>query len=271
MKHIIKAVILFGLCTLALWGCKSKQPQKIDLSGIHTTGAPTTADPAGDAESAVKETTSPADSTKASGSDKPSVSASLGTYQSGGISIEYPVVSHMDDSELQKAVNEQLKTNAQSITAGYEADESQDTLKVKCKVISVDRRRIVVTYSGTYSAKGAAHPVNLFYTNTIDLGNGADIGLADYGDAETLAAYVCSADCQFFDISSDVEAEARKYFTAQKPEDLVEIFQNADFPLNGAAFPESFSYEKQGVIYVSVPVAHALGDYVMIKFTPETK
>ena len=32
-----------------------------------------------------------------------------------------------------------------------------------------------------------------------------------------------------------------------------------------------FSYEKQGEIYFSIPVSHSLGDYAIVKFTPETK
>ena len=36
-------------------------------------------------------------------------------------------------------------------------------------------------------------------------------------------------------------------------------------------FPEVFSYEEQGTIYVSIPVPHALGDYALIKYTPDTK
>ena len=36
-------------------------------------------------------------------------------------------------------------------------------------------------------------------------------------------------------------------------------------------FPQSFSYENQGVIYMAVPVPHALGDYVIVSYTPDTK
>ena len=270
MKRLVKTITLISFSALILCSCKSKQPQEIDLSSIHTTAAPTKESAAPETKPPAPETTTAA-SDKGNSSTKPGVSASLGTYQSGDISIEYPVVSHMDDSELEKTVNEQLKSNAMAVIKGYDVKEDSDTLKVQCKVITADRKGITVTYTGSYNAKGAAHPVNIFYTNTINLNNGADVGLADYGDAESLAAYVQSDDCQFYGVSSDVETAAREYLAKQKASELQSIFEKADFPINGSSFPESFSYEKQGVIYVSVPVPHAVGDYVLVKFTPETK
>ena len=36
-------------------------------------------------------------------------------------------------------------------------------------------------------------------------------------------------------------------------------------------FPQAFSYEKDGDIYLIVPVSHAAGDYALVKYSPETK
>ena len=53
---------------------------------------------------------------------------------------------------------------------------------------------------------------------------------------------------------------------------LTEVFNGADFPLASEnAWPESFSYESHGTICFSVPVPHALGDYVIVTFNPSTK
>ena len=53
---------------------------------------------------------------------------------------------------------------------------------------------------------------------------------------------------------------------------LTEVFNGADFPLaSDTVWPESFSYEKQGRIYFSLPIPHALGDYVIVEFDPATK
>ena len=48
------------------------------------------------------------------------------------------------------------------------------------------------------------------------------------------------------------------------------LFQHADFPYSDT-FPECFSYEFEGSVYVSLPVAHAIGDYILAAYTPENK
>ena len=86
-------------------------------------------------------------------------------------------------------------------------------------------------------SNGAAYPVSVFYTNTVDLNQVRNLGLSDYTDGYTMAGYVL-----------------------------------ADFPLaSDTVWPESFSYENHGTICFSVPVPHALGDYVIVAFDPSTK
>ena len=48
------------------------------------------------------------------------------------------------------------------------------------------------------------------------------------------------------------------------------LFSQADFPYTGE-FPACFSYEYQGEIYFSIPVPHAIGDYIIAVYTPENK
>ena len=36
-------------------------------------------------------------------------------------------------------------------------------------------------------------------------------------------------------------------------------------------FPQAFSYENEGTIYISVPVSHAIGDFAIVSYTPDTK
>ena len=86
-------------------------------------------------------------------------------------------------------------------------DESKDALSVKCEVISVDRKRLTATYTGTYSAEGAAHPVNVFYANTVNLSQALDLGFSDFTDAYTMAGYVLSEAVEFAGLSAE-EAKA---------------------------------------------------------------
>ena len=264
----IAAAVVVGGAAIGL--ILSRSPESADISTIHTEAATETAPetmPSTEPATQAPEEVQPDDAGTSSG-----VTASLETYTSGNVSIQYPAVSKMDDEELQSRVNEHLKSNALSVIQANEVNEETDTLTVKCQVVSVDSRRLTAVYTGSLSAQGAAHPTELFYTNTLDLTLVEDIGLADYGDALTMAAYVKSEDVSFYDLAADRLSAVTEYIATVDEDTLTSIFESADFPLGeDGAWPESFSYERQGTIYLSMPVPHALGDDVIVSFVPETK
>lgn len=261
------------LCAMLLSSCKSKE--KLNLSSIHTTAA---------VESGAEETKEisiPSTQSPDNGTDSKGETANLTTdtvtYASGGISVEYPVLKQLTDTAKQEKINSLLKDNALAIIKAWEIDEATDSLSVQCKVMSLDRKRLTAVYTGTYKAKDAAHPVNVFYTSTVDLSQASDIGFHDYSDAYTMATYTLSEDCRFYNVSPDLEKELMSYKNTQSIEYYTALYEHADFPLETASetgkaiFAESFSYEHRGNIYFSIPVPHALGDYAIIQYTPDTK
>ena len=264
-KHM--KLLLPLVCSLLMTGCKSKE--KIDLSGIHTTEAQTVereslADPS--AES----TKAPDSSMEADKNTAPSVAANMETYTNNKVSIQYPVVSNLSDSAIQEEVNALLKANALRAIEGLGADESKDTISVKAQVVSINRRRITVTYEGTFNADGAAHPVNLFYSNTVDMESAGNLGLSDYADPYTVAGYIASGDYKFAEGTKVSESDLRAGLKGTV-ESYYEMLKKADFTGTTEGFPEVFSYEKQGTIYISPPVVHALGDYALIVYSPDNK
>ncbi len=245
----------------------SSTPEKIDLSTTHTTEAPSESAKVPEATTE-PETTAP----ETTASSTASVTSSMETYTSGNISIEYPKVSGLGDSKLQDSINENLKNNALSVITGYEADEAKDSMTIACDVISVDRRSITAVYTGTYTADSAAHPLNIFYSNTVDLEDGTNLGLNDFTDSYTMAGYVLSSDVTFSGLNEEATKAVLEYRQGVTIEELTNTFNQADFPVQqGVAWPPSFSYEKQGDIFFSLPVPHALGDYVIVRFVPSTK
>lgn len=262
------AAVVIGAASIGL--ILSRAPADTDLSTIHTQ-AETTA-PETTAET-VAVTESPSVTESETVKEAVSgISVQLETYSSGNISIQYPVVSQMDDAAKQDQVNELLKTNALSIIQANDLDESKDTLTVKCEVISADRKRLTSVYKGDRMSEGAAYPVSVFYTNTVDLNQVRDLGLFDYTDAYTMAGYVLSDDVEFLGVTQDTKDAFLEYRDSLDLDILTEVFDGADFPLaSETAWPESFSYENHGTICFSVPVPHALGDYVIVTFNPSTK
>ncbi len=252
-------VTLLALSTACLaTGCKKKH-DKINLSGsqaaestVQTAPVSTTAT---ESESSSSITIEPgienaqSQGTSAGGAATSlSLSVKTDTYQNGNVSIQYPVIS---DNSVKPEINDHLKDNALSILKAWEIDEAKDTLNITCKVLSATKNRITVRYDGNVMTDGGIHPTAIFYTNTISLSSGSDIGLSYLADAET------EKKKKTFLKESD-----QSYYTA--------LFQNADFPYQ-ETFPECFSYEYEGSIYFSLPVAHALGDYILAVYTPENK
>ena len=286
MKKFTVLLVLSLSCVLALGGCGKKNKDKTDLTSSHTTAstetmAPTTAAPETTNGSSEKETPKESETEKVSkqdGTSASSVTSSIHTYTSGKVSIEYPVIANLSQASVQEKVNKLLNEHALEILDAYSVDNTKDTLTVKCSVKNADRKRITAVYTGSYTADGAAYPLNLFYTNTIDTALGEDMELTDYADPYTLAGYVLSDDCQFYQADSTVEKELRALKNKTDIDTYTGMFRHADFPYKAqeenkkeGKFPEVFSYEEQGTIYVSIPVPHDLGDYALIKYTPDTK
>lgn len=274
----IAASVTFAM-VLSLSGCKSRE--KIDLTGIHTqeettaSGKETMASPdaAKPSETAVEIKDAKDESETQKGSDSSlalSVRSKIATEKNGKVSIEYPILSNLKDKNSEETVNGLIKDAATRILTDYEVDSAIDTVSVTCNIVSLDRSKAVLTFEGSLMKNGASYPVNVFYTCTVDLSKEALLGLSDYADPYTMAGYILSDDC-VLEKPSDSK-EALEYLKTQDINTLWGILKEADFT-SGAdgRFPESFSYENQGNIYISVPVSHALGDYVIVRFTPDTK
>lgn len=258
-------LILAALCALALGGCKKRET--IDLSSLHTTEAVEK-----ETLAETEESTAPAESESGSETGT-SVKAAIEKETSGSAMIEYPVVSNMTDQEKQSQVNALLKANAMAAASVYSGD-----VEIKATVESVNLKRITVTYRGTQKESGKTK--RIFFANTVDLENAANVGLSDLTDAYTLAGYIASGDYKLTDISGDEAAIRSELNGSGRTTDYYyKLLQKADFTGSysdasaetSSEWPEVFSYEKAGVVYASLPVSSGSGDYVLIHYSPDNK
>lgn len=288
MKHY-KYYAALGLITLScvclMTGCKKKHREKIDLSAVQTTeAAPETMAPettASQTHEAEGNGSGPAGSAQSSTSvSKRQVTAQINTYTSGKVSIQYPSIQNLDTDNAAD-IDALLKKNALAILDAWQIDDSKVSMEIKCEVPAADRNRITAVYTGWVQTDGGAHPDNLFYTNTVLVSRCEDMQLEDFADPYTMAGYVLSDDCEFYNVSDALAAELMKAKNDMTIEQYTELFRNADFPLKkgqnsgttteSLQFPGSFSYEHEGTIFFSIPVIHALGDYAVVAYTPDTK
>ena len=271
-KLYIAATI--AVCALAFTGCKKREA--VDLSSLHTTAAC--------AKERIPVATAAPDTAPSAESADSSKNNANFTLKSGikkdtavKATVEYPVVSNMKDAEKQKQVNALLRTNAMAI-----ADVHPDqTLSVKATIEAANLKRIVVSYKGELKNPSTSKTENLFYTNTVDLETVQNMRLSDYADAYTVAGYIASGDYKLESVYAN-EQSVRSYInSSEKTTDYYfKKLQAADFSggytadensTPAASWPEIFSYEKQGIVYVSIPLSSELGNYAIIKYSPENK
>lgn len=271
-KLYIAATI--AVCALAFTGCKKREA--VDLSSLHTTAAV-------EKETIPETTEAPTTASTEESADASknnanfSLKSEIKKETAGKATVEYPVVSNMKDAEKQKQVNALLRTNAMAI-----ADVHPDqTLSVKATIEAANLKRIVVSYKGELKNPSTSKTENLFYTNTVDLETVQNMRLSDYADAYTVAGYIASGDYKLESVSAN-EQSVRSYInSSEKTTDYYfKKLQAADFSggytadensTPAASWPEIFSYEKQGIVYVSIPLSSELGNYAIIKYSPDNK
>ena len=254
-KLYIAATI--AVCALAFTGCKKREA--VDLSSLHTTAA---VEKETIPETTEAPTTAPTEESADASKNNAnfSLKSEIKKETAGKATVEYPVVSNMKDAEKQKQVNALLRANAMAI-----ADVHPDqTLSVKATIEAANLKRIVVSYKGELKNPSTSKTENLFYTNTVDLETVQNMRLSDYADAYTVAGYIASGDYKLESVSAN-EQSVRSYInSSEKTTDYYfKKLQAADFSggytadensTPAASWPEIFSYEKQGIVYVSIPL-----------------
>ena len=268
-KQIALFAIFAMMAAVSITGCKKKET--VDLTGIHTTEAETMAETMAPTTAAeIRVEIKEPEPTGSDSSTALSVRAKIATEKNGHITIEYPILSNLRNTNTEDTVNALIKEHVLKLIDIYEINPEKDNVTIACDVLSLDRSNGIFAFKGSMKPEGAAYPTELYYTLTVDLAKGTLKGLSNYADPYTMAGYIISDDCI---ITKAVdETAAREYLSSLDIKTLWETLKNCDFNSQGSdGYPQSFSYEIQGVIYIIVPVPHALGDYVIVEFHPETK
>lgn len=291
MKKLLLYLTILALPVISA-GCKSKDTS--DLKSIMTTEAngamsptttaaegangamsPTTIAPTSDS----KESTSLAEtkSGKTTTADKKSSSKSSITenaqsYSKDKSKISYPKLSGID-SKIESSVNKTISDNAKLALDSFTSN-SGSTAELKYNVKNQSRNRMSIVYTGTLKAGNESKKI--IFTNNINLDTGESIGLTDFADPLTIANYILSDDVELENATNSQAAGFTEYKKNLTVDTLKALLEDADFPLIkkndvNEGFPKLFSYESGGDIFISIPLSHELGDYVLVKYSPSTK
>ena len=290
MKKLLLYLTILALPVISA-GCKSKDTS--DLKSIMTTEAngamsptttaaegangamsPTTIAPTSDSkESSSAETKSgKANTAKKKSSSKSSVTENAQSYSKDKSKISYPKLNGID-SKIESSVNKAIEDNAKLALDSFTSNAGS-TAELKYNVKNQSRNRMSIVYTGTL--KTGNESKKIIFTNNINLDTGESIGLTDFADPLTIANYILSDDVELENATNTQAAGFAEYKKNLTVDTLKALLEDADFPLIkkndvNEGFPKLFSYESGGDIYISIPLSHELGDYVLVKYSPSTK
>ena len=291
MKKLLLYLTILALPVI-IAGCKSKDTS--DLKSIMTTEAngamsptttavegangamsPTTIAPTSDS----KESTSLAETKSGKtttgdkkSSSKSSVTENAQSYSKDKSKISYPKLSGIN-SKIESSVNKAIEDNAKLALDSFTSNAGS-TAELKYNVKNQSRNRMSIVYTGTL--KTGNESKKIIFTNNINLDTGESIGLTDFADPLTIANYILSDDVELENATNSQAAGFTEYKKNLTVDTLKALLEDADFPLIkkndvNEGFPKLFSYESGGDIFISIPLSHELGDYVLVKYSPSTK
>jgi hypothetical protein len=189
------------------------------------------------------------------------------TYTEGNITINYPVIIGMSDTEVQDWANKELYADAMSILDLYNVDLKADTLTITYEVSTIYRSEFSLVYSGTLQQ--GSNSISIRLADDLDLSLQKHIRLEDRLSATKLASTVLeSGDYTVLSTNFD-EDTLRSYLSTQTEDFYSSLIKTADF--GGSSDPVGFSYNSMGNVAVIIPVPHMFGDYAEISIAQQTK
>ena len=260
MKRLFLYLTIVAM-PLLFAGCKKTDTN--DLKSIMTTEAngamsPTTV--------AASESKADKDNKKPTAKAKEGITEQPQSFSKDKSEISYPkLTGSKDDTSLNTMISDNAKLGLSTFAASPDSD-----VKIKYNIKNQSGKRMSIVYTGKSGDS------NIIFTNNIDLESGKSIGLSDFADPLTLANYILSDDVELENATNSQAAGFTEYKKNLTVDTLKALLEDADFPLIkkndvNEGFPKLFSYESGGDIYISIPLPHELGDYVLVKYSPSTK
>gem|GEM_PF-3404502 len=279
-KRFFKLAMIGWIGCFSIWGCNATKPMETqamlsdDLDGPLPPVATT----------AAVETTAPVPTTEPQTID---VTINIGDvgrpdlanikldvmdtdYTNNNISVTYPQIVGLGDEKAQSFANQVLYEHMKSAVDHYVKDPDHDTLTLTYETITLYRGQYTVLYKGLYKAAASDEPVQIAFTDNLNLITCSNIRLSSRISKSFLKKsifetkdYTITESNALRDsyVTSYLESESEEYFDA--------LVDNADF--GSAAFPNAFSYSKGDEIRIIVMVPHLIGDYIELSLVQKTK
>lgn len=168
--------------------------------------------------------------------------------------VKYPKV--ILESKAVDKINKQIEVLLSMYLKTSLSDIENSTAQIDFNVHRLDCDYISVSFEGYYNYIKAAHPINFYYTINLNIKNGSVVKLTD--NAVINEDFIKKFRNEW---KTQALSEAKDYLDQYTNEQLKTMLMSSDIDKGYGVF-SCFS-ENEIIIYF--PVAHAIGDYVVIK------
>jgi len=198
-------------------------------------------------------------------SDEPSYTIKSLNYDEKDISINYPSIDGLSDTDKQNQINDILEREAfVIINEVYEGYTENLSLNFDYQIVLKSNDLLSVQFQGFSFAKGAAHPLHLFNTANIDMNQGSKLMLRDLVKIDE--NFVDKYRSEVADLDKN-EMEGLKYvIDSYSDENLLAYFNGAD-----TSFEESwtYSYLAKDAIGISLEAPYVAGCHIEVELKYE--
>ncbi len=186
------------------------------------------------------------------------------TYEDGGISIRYPKFTGMPDAETQSAINGMIKESALKDIDSIKSEDDNENYKLDYKVMYCKLGYLSIKFPGcSYYGEGA-YAASFVFTVNIDMKNRSLIRLSDLikideSFVEEVRNYI--SDTAEYDGGPEYKEALNEFLNQTDTAGWITELTNAD-----TSDSDCCSYFTQDHLVISVPIHHALGDYIEVWF-----
>ena len=185
-------------------------------------------------------------------------------YKDGNIAISYPQLVNVHNSYTEEEWNDIFEQYAKKDLEYLDGETSEYTLTYEVATATEDLLSIV--YRVSAYEQGAAHPYSYIETFNIDMTSGDGLRLSDFVNTYNVVG-AFTKENGYTLVNTELDVKDFQEFV-NTSEDLVETDYFEEFDIDYAnpdAYPNGYSYKKDGKIILCIEVPHALGDFVEVQ------
>lgn len=250
---IVSCIILLASCKSAIDTAPPSSESNTSSSETNTSSSET------NTSSSQVNTSSPETITSSGINELSPLEFEKNTYKYKEIEISYPQISNIN-SQLISSISQQIKDDAISVLDGWYSGELDDlSVEISYTYELINEKILSICFEGLSYYKGAAYPSNHFYTSNIDISTGERLTAKDLLEINIGLIESIKKNAKYVngDTNKELISAAKQELEGYNATDMLADIENSVTTGSNIYF-----YLKQPSLGISLPVVHALGDYM---------